>query len=60
MLSACESSGLTAERILADDFPTPLDIFAFFAFATDDMMLFTIGAADRALPWTHARWTSST
>ena len=40
LLGVCNASGLTTERMLADDLHTPVDLSAVFALATDDVMLF--------------------
>ena len=51
LLGVCNASGLTTERMLADDLHTPVDLSAVFALATDDVMLFTLGDARNATPW---------
>ena len=51
LLGVCTASGLTTERMLADDLDTPADLSAVFALATDDVMLFTLGKAENAAPW---------
>ena len=43
LLGVGTASGLTTERMLADDLDTPADLSAVFALATDDVMLFTLG-----------------
>ena len=45
------SAGLTTDLMLSDDLPTPANLSAVFALATDDVMLFTLGAPEAALPW---------
>ena len=54
LLSCCAAAGLTTGRMLSDDLPTPGDLFAVFALATDDVMLFTLGGATNAVPWLEA------
>ena len=53
-LQRCTNAGLTTKRMLADDLATPADLSAVFSLATDDVMLFTLGAPDAALPWLDA------
>ena len=51
LLACCIAAGLSTSRMLADDLPTPDDMTATFALATDDVMLFTLGDEDVATPW---------
>ena len=54
LLQCCTNAGLTTNLMLADDLPTPAHLSAVFALATDDVMLFTLGAPDVAVRWLHA------
>ena len=50
LLAQCVRSGLTLDRILADDHPAPKRTELSYALATDDRMLFTTLPRDQADP----------